>query len=357
LQERKQEKDELEATLEDIAEQKQELAEAVDALQEQREELLQYKNVDEKIAETAENLDNITEKLAEEEERKEALDEDYSEERMEHVEEALDTLATVEDLLELREEKAEREAQLEQVEEQIEETEFDEEQLAELREQTNAIEKRQEVLANDIENKEEMLAERQKRLAELEQKQERIEQYEEQVDAYRAKNERLNQLLNALERTQVDLRNQFISSVNEMMDDIWQHVYPYDDYERIRLNAEDGYLLEVLDAEGNWIAVDGEVSGGERHAGALTLRIALSILLTPTWRLLILDEPTHNLDVTAIEELAETLRTEVSDIVGQLFLITHEERLETAVTGELYKLSKNDTETGLTAVEQVTGME
>ncbi|MDY6773628.1 MAG: SbcC/MukB-like Walker B domain-containing protein, partial [Candidatus Nanohaloarchaea archaeon] len=142
-------------------------------------------------------------------------------------------------------------------------------------------------------------------------------------------------------------------SVNEVMEEVWDRVYPYSDYRRIRLNAQEDYSLELLDEDGNWISVEGQVSGGERHTSALTLRIALSMVLSPGWQVLMLDEPTHNLDGAAIEDLAETLRTRVSEIVDQLFLITHEKRLESAATGDLYELSKKSTGSGLTEVEPV----
>jgi len=67
---------------------------------------------------------------------------------------------------------------------------------------------------------------------------------------------------------------------------------------------------------------------------------------------MILDEPTHNLDARAIDDLATTLRMNVAELVDQLFLITHEEQLESAVTGSLYKLGKKGTGHGLTEVEE-----
>ncbi|MFB6265976.1 MAG: hypothetical protein ABEI07_02720, partial [Candidatus Nanohaloarchaea archaeon] len=82
-------------------------------------------------------------------------------------------------------------------------------------------------------------------------------------------------------------------------------------------------------------------------------RIALSMVLSPGWQVLILDEPTHNLDATAIEDLADTLRTRVSDIVDQMFLITREKRLEHAATGDLYELSRDEEGAGLTEVQDV----
>ncbi len=54
-----------------------------------------------------------------------------------------------------------------------------------------------------------------------------------------------------------------------------------------------------------------------------------------------LDEPTHNLDTASIDLLGETLRDRLPGLIEQIFLITHEERLESAVSGNLYKLERN----------------
>lgn len=75
---------------------------------------------------------------------------------------------------------------------------------------------------------------------------------------------------------------------------------------------------------------------------ALTLRLALALLLAPNLKWLILDEPTHNLDQAAVEELASCLREKISSIVEQVFLITHDESLAEAVTGKLYKLERGE---------------
>jgi DNA repair exonuclease SbcCD ATPase subunit len=138
-----------------------------------------------------------------------------------------------------------------------------------------------------------------------------------------------------------------------LMDSIWTQIYPYDDYYSIRLNVEEDYLVEVLDSDNNWISAEAEVSGGERHSAALVMRLALSFTLSPKIQLLMLDEPTHNMDSSAVEELAETLRQNSDNLVKQMFIVTHDPALESAATGKLYRLEKKNTETGLTEVEEI----
>jgi len=145
----------------------------------------------------------------------------------------------------------------------------------------------------------------------------------------------------ALEQTQTELRTEFVDAVNYTMNEIWPNLYPYEDFISIALNIEGGdYVLQLKDRMERWVNVDGVASGGERSISSLALRIAFSLVLAPQLRWLVLDEPTHNLDNRAIGDLAETLRTRIGNFVDQVFLITHEERLEEAVTGHLYRLER-----------------
>ncbi len=86
----------------------------------------------------------------------------------------------------------------------------------------------------------------------------------------------------------------------------------------------------------------------------LALRIAFSLALAPTLSWLILDEPTHNLDTNATDELATALREKLPKLIKQIFLITHEERLESAVTTYLYKLERDKNVDGATVVTMAT---
>lgn len=353
LQERKEEKDTLQDELEQVKREIGEKQDMVDDLQDRRDDLLQYQDAAEKLEEVQDDLDDLQDEIETKEERVDALDDDIDEERLDEIEDALDRLDDAEKLHEQREELAQKQDRLDRIDNQLDDLDFDPEQLETEQKRLNALERKETRLTTKIEGLEETLEERRGRLETLEEQQDRIDDLEAEIEAYRRKEQFLREFESALTEAQTALREEFVASVNEVMERVWERVYPYDDYTTIRLNAAEGYAVEVQDAEREWVSVEGEVSGGERHTAALTLRIALGIILSPAWRILILDEPTHNLDVTAIEDLAETLRTTVSDIVDQLFLITHEERLEISATGDLYKLSKKETESGLTEVEQV----
>ncbi|MEM3012944.1 MAG: hypothetical protein QW084_06240, partial [Candidatus Hadarchaeales archaeon] len=69
---------------------------------------------------------------------------------------------------------------------------------------------------------------------------------------------------------------------------------------------------------------------------------------------IVLDEPTHNLDAEAIQELARVLKDRLPSLVRQVLLITHEERLEAAVSGYLYRFSRDKDREGPTVVEQIS---
>ena len=164
----------------------------------------------------------------------------------------------------------------------------------------------------------------------------------------------LEKFRTVLESTQIMLREKFIESINNIMEDLWDSIYPYKDYTGIRISVEEGdYILQLRNMEERWMNVEGTVSGGERMTAVLVLRIAMTIVLTPNMKILLLDEPTHNLDRKAVEELAETLRTKVSGIVEQVFLITHDETMEGAVTGKLYRLNRGNNKEDVTEVIEV----
>ena len=108
----------------------------------------------------------------------------------------------------------------------------------------------------------------------------------------------------------------------------------------VRLAIDKDYVLQVKGSEG-WVSVDGIASGGERSIACLALRIAFSMALVPNRKWLILDEPTHNLDLNAIHQFTSVLREKINRFVEQVFLITHEERVSEGVMGSLYKLERN----------------
>jgi len=184
------------------------------------------------------------------------------------------------------------------------------------------------------------MLEKKKRVEELRKRKEKTEEERGKVQALKKNTDYLKEFQNALTKTQVTLREEFIQVVNESMESMWTELYPYKDYTNARIEIEEGdYALKLLGTNG-WTPVDA-VSGGERAVAVLALRIAFSLVLAPQLRWLILDEPTHNLDQKGIEELATLLREKIGEYMDQIFIITHDPGLEQAATGYLYRLERD----------------
>lgn len=146
----------------------------------------------------------------------------------------------------------------------------------------------------------------------------------------------------ALKQTQSGLRKEFVEAVNYTMNRLWQTLYPYQDFVGIRLGIEEGdYVLQLQERSLGWINVEGAASGGERSIACLAMRIAFALVLVPHLRMLVLDEPTANLDANSVKVLTSTLKEGIADFIDQCFVITHDEALEEAITGNLYRLERD----------------
>ena len=217
----------------------------------------------------------------------------------------------------------------------------DVEQLKEVEQEFNSLLVEEEHLSSSLDGLKSLISEKENRINELLKKKELLDKTVKNIEWAKETISNLQLFSNALVSTQESLREQFVENVNIVMDEVWGSLYPYDDLNSLKLVIESGdYVLKFHTANG-WIDVEGIASGGERSLAALTLRIAFSLALAPNLSWLVLDEPTHNLDVKAIEELAVVLRDKLPLLIDQIFLITHEERLESAVSGYLYKLERD----------------
>ncbi len=183
---------------------------------------------------------------------------------------------------------------------------------------------------------------------------EQIKELEASVKAIEKSLEKLNLFVNSLRETQAQLRESLIETINEAMDQIWQDIYPYKDYSSAMMAVEDGnYELVVKNREGNWERVEGILSGGERSSAAICIRIAFSLVLTRNLSWMILDEPTHNLDTTAVSCLSKMMRESLPKIIEQVFVITHDKEMEKAASGTLYVLNRNKSVDGPTKAESI----
>lgn len=207
-------------------------------------------------------------------------------------------------------------------------------------------EKDYEKAEQEIRHIEGMLAEKGKRLAELERLKEIAEKSRAERDRALKAAESFEVLGNVLESAQAQLRSEFTETVNAALTDSWLKIYPYRDYSDLKLDVDESgdYTLKLKRRDGEWVGVEGITSGGERSCACLALRIALSLVLTQNLSWLVLDEPTHNIDRQGIRELARTLREHLPKIVEQIFIITHEEELESAASGYLYRFERKKEE-------------
>jgi exonuclease SbcC len=189
---------------------------------------------------------------------------------------------------------------------------------------------------------EDLAKEKIERINEYEKKLKEVEKQKEEMKKLEKILRELKIFEQALIATQVELREEFIEAINYYMKKIWSTLYPYGDFVGIRLAIEEGdYVLQLEERSGRFIAADGVASGGERSIACLALRIAFSTVLAPQLRLLVLDEPTANLDTKAIEVLTTTLKERINELVDQTFIITHQPELQEAVTGVAYSFERD----------------
>jgi DNA repair exonuclease SbcCD ATPase subunit len=112
--------------------------------------------------------------------------------------------------------------------------------------------------------------------------------------------------------------------------------------------SEGSYELKAKERSGSWVRVEGILSGGERSAAAICIRIAFSLVLARNLSWLILDEPTHNLDHKAVETLGSMMQRHLPSIVEQVFVITHDAEMKKAASASLYLLEREKDEDAVT---------
>ncbi|KXB08387.1 hypothetical protein AKJ58_00070 [candidate division MSBL1 archaeon SCGC-AAA385D11] len=214
-------------------------------------------------------------------------------------------------------------------------------------------------ILTELSDKKELFQEKEKRIKSIQKKKINLKRQKVKVENLRGATNSLEMIRRAFSESQTSLRRHIVEAVNTIMDDLWGDIYPYNDYPRVRLAVKKGggvsdYVLQLSDRFGNWSSVEGIASGGERTCACLTLRIAFANVLAPAMSWLVLDEPTHNLDSEGIEKLSLVLRERIPKVMNQLILITHEKRLESAVSGYLYRFSRDKSSDGPTNVEQLS---
>lgn len=311
-------------------------------LKKQKEKLEEKNRIKKNIEEKKEELKNKKQTIKRLKEKKSQIkikeDEETLERKIKEAEEKLEYIKKAK-------EKKEKAKELEEKQKKKKELQFNEKKLEELYEELKSLEKKENVLKVEINKNEEIKDGKKENLKNLEQKKEKIEKAKKEAKYLESQIFSLNIFKNSLTKVQTHLRDKFTEETNAALNTVWKKIYPYGNYETIRLAVEnEDYVLQFKTPKGEWLNVEGRASGGERSTAGLSLRIALALVLTGNLSWIILDEPTHNMDEKAIENLATALRTHLNDIIGQVFLITHEPKLKKASSGTFYKLSRDKEE-------------
>ena len=245
-------------------------------------------------------------------------------------------------LIEIKKQKLEAYKQEQiKIETEIRTISFDESEFEKLKKEVEELKKNLLTFELNLKHIREIKNEKEKSLEQIEKELEFLERNKKEILFLDYANTTLTNFANTLIEVQEILRQEFVKTLNEVMNEIWSYIYPYEDYIGIRFKIENrDYLLQLCDLKNKWINVEGFSSGGERAIASLVMRIALSVVLAPNLRLLVLDEPTHNLDANTIRNLTEILRTKITDLLEQTFIVTHDERLIQAGTGCVYEFKR-----------------
>ncbi len=240
------------------------------------------------------------------------------------------------------------------VKKQLNELGFDKKKLETIREEFYKKKRVLEVAEIKAKSKEEIKKSFEDILQKTSKIKKSIEEQEKQVLRAEEAAKKMSVFGNCLIATQVELRESMLETINQAMTNIWGAIYPYNDFTDARLCVvEEGYDLQVQTRSNGWVRVEGILSGGERSAAALCIRIAFALVLTKKLSMIILDEPTHNLDSNAVTKLSEMLREEMPKLVEQIFVITHDKQLENAASSNLYLLTRNKDNDESTKVDQI----
>ena len=246
------------------------------------------------------------------------------------------------------------EKELPTLEEKLKEIRFDKKILDKAREELFGIKNEKNLCEEKTRSKKEIIKSYEQTLEKINQAKKNINEIEEEEKIIVEAGKKMGVFSNCLIATQNELRETLLSTINTAMTTIWQSVYPYKDFLDAKLFVvENGYDLKVLTRGNEWVRVEGILSGGERSAAALCIRMAFALVLTKQLSMLILDEPTHNLDRNAVEKLSEMLREEMPKLVSQIFVITHDKELENAASADTYILDRNKDADEPTRVEKM----
>lgn len=151
---------------------------------------------------------------------------------------------------------------------------------------------------------------------ELNEKKEFLKEYSESLLKSSQTLEKIKKIREIFKNIGSDLTGQYLNNISYSANQMWQELKS-DDRE---LTWQNDYNIKVGDED--FI----QLSGGEQMLGAIAVRIALLQYSAPEIKLIILDEPTANIDKDNRESLAEAIR----ELQGysQILVVSHDSCFE-----------------------------
>ena len=242
--------------------------------------------------------------------------------------EDIEKLVDSKSLLSLKNNLQDYEKELKQIIEELKIATIESKNYNSIKEQYDEILKKLNDFRATIKSSTIILNEKDLRKTEVIQKLDSLDKYYKDIKLLDSKIDFLSKLKNALIDAQEVLRDELLLAVNEVMSNTWMQIYPYDTWSGLRISTvNNDYTIQLKEAEGDWMNVSGFASGGERMLASLAVKISFARVLAPNLNMLILDEPTHNLDETAVRNFISVLNEKIIEHIDQLFIITHDERL------------------------------
>lgn len=243
--------------------------------------------------------------------------------------------------------------ELKKVEKQIAGIGFDEEKYGKVSDRYQSIREKYSAMVVVVEEKEKLLKEKKTKIELYEKTIAQIEKLKKYILRIERISEDLAIYRNAIADMQVRVRGELVEAINSALVEIWPMIYPYSDYQMVRVVADvKDYRFELF-ANGEWVELEKIASGGEKACFAIALRISLAAVLTPSINMLVLDEPTHNLDANAINLLSQAVEKTLPSIIDQFFIITHDESLMGANFIKAYQFIRKKTSMDPTVVEEI----
>lgn len=327
---------ERESNIQSLRESAERLFSAAEEKREKRASLKEEKSQKEQTRDQyIDSIEELTDAKSELVDEKQAL-----ETMLEAVRDGEQVVGEVEEKRSRREEiealQAEQEAQIESLNEEIAELEeeVDPAQIEELDTMYEARKKEHAELTDELTKVsgelEELTEERgrvRSAVERLETKREEAERIEEKRDAVASVVEECEELELLYGELQTDLRQQNITQLEQLVNEIFGLVYQNDSYSRIELTGE--YELSIYEKSGE--ALDPtELSGGEKALFNLSLRCGIYQLLAEgidgkaPLPPLILDEPTVHLDAEHVNRISDVVDRMRQLGVDQTIVVSHE---------------------------------